>query len=90
MEIITTPQGRISTSDTTLVGAFLVSSIVLIWCAATRQMNDLLFGAYLGAWVAHSGVSRFGAIKQNQVDKAFERPAPDAPAKEQKRNEPVV
>jgi hypothetical protein len=89
LEIITNPQGRVSTSDSTLVGAFLVSSVVLIWCAATHQMNDLLFGAYLGAWVAHSGVSRFGALQQDRINKEFDHPAPGTP-KEAPHNEPVV
>ena len=38
-ELVTNPAtGRLSTSDTTLVGAFLVASIVLIWVTAAGHL----------------------------------------------------
>lgn len=75
LELISNPHGRISTSDTTVVGAFIVSSLVLMWCAFTRQINDLLFGAYLAAWVAQNQASKFAALKRDrEVPKDGNRP----------------
>ncbi|BBI91164.1 hypothetical protein SSYM_2250 [Serratia symbiotica str. Tucson] len=70
LELISNPHGRISTSDTTVVGAFVVSSLVLLWCAFTR-----LFGAYLAAWVAQNQASKFAALKRDrEVPKDGNRP----------------
>ncbi|MGL5799279.1 MAG: hypothetical protein ACRCYN_04320 [Plesiomonas sp.] len=66
-QLITNPaSGRLSTSDTTLVGAFMVSSFVLLWCALFQQMQDWLFIGYLGAWVAQSQASKHVALKRDK------------------------
>lgn len=65
LELISNPHGQISTSDTTVVGTFIVSSLVLLWCAFTRQINELLFGAYLAAWVAQNQGLKFVALKRD-------------------------
>ncbi|MGL9773162.1 MAG: hypothetical protein ACR5LG_02280 [Sodalis sp. (in: enterobacteria)] len=42
-----------------IVGAFLVSFLVVLGCAWSRQETDLTLG--VGTWVTHGGVARFSA-----------------------------
>lgn len=65
-DLITNPgSGRLSTSDTIVLGAFLVSSFVLMWVAITRtDIPGELYWAYLGAWVAQSQASKHMSIKR--------------------------
>lgn len=66
-ELITNPaSGRLSTSDTTLVGAFLVTSFVLIWNAVAGHIEEWMFAAYIGAWVVQNQVSKHMAIKRDK------------------------
>jgi hypothetical protein len=67
LELVTTPTGRLSTSDTTLVGAFLISSLVLMFRAWFGEMTDVEFGAYLGAWVAQNQISKQASIKRDSL-----------------------
>ncbi|MGL9774699.1 MAG: hypothetical protein ACR5LG_14145 [Sodalis sp. (in: enterobacteria)] len=60
-ELVTNPERRLSTSDVIIVGAFLVSSLVVLGCAWSRQETDLALGVYLGARVTHGDVARFSA-----------------------------
>ncbi|MGL9773811.1 MAG: hypothetical protein ACR5LG_07505 [Sodalis sp. (in: enterobacteria)] len=60
-ELVTNPEGRLSTSNVIIVGAFLVSPLVVLGCAWSHQETDLTLGVYLGAWVTHGGVARFSA-----------------------------
>lgn len=77
VELVTNPEGRLSTSDVIIVGAFLVSSLVVLGCAWSRQETDLTLGVYLGSWVTHGGVARFSAgrraRKQEDADAAVTR-----------------
>ncbi|HDT2145338.1 DUF2644 domain-containing protein [Kosakonia sacchari] len=65
-DLITNPSsGRLSTSDTIVLGAFLVSSFVLIWLTVTRpEVPGELYLTYLGAWVAQSQASKHMSIKR--------------------------
>lgn len=65
-ELITNPSsGRLSTSDTIILGAFLISSFVLVWVTVTRtEIATELYWAYLGAWVAQSQASKHMSIKR--------------------------
>ncbi|WP_080950011.1 DUF2644 domain-containing protein [Citrobacter amalonaticus] len=65
-DLITNPSsGRLSTSDTIVIGAFLVSSFVLIWLTVTRpDVPGELYLTYLGAWVAQSQASKHMSIKR--------------------------
>ncbi|CFB70771.1 TPA: hypothetical protein U5E00_002360 [Yersinia enterocolitica] len=66
-ELITNPSsGRLSTSDTTLVGAFIVSSLAVAWATVTGQSSDVVLGLYLGAWVTQSQVSKHQALKRDK------------------------
>lgn len=65
-DLITNPSsGRLSTSDTIVFLAFLVSSFVLLWLTVTRTESPVeLYLAYLGAWVAQSQASKHMSIKR--------------------------
>lgn len=66
-ELITNPStGRLSTSDTTLVGAFIVSSFSLLWATIFGQSGDVWFSLYLGAWVTQNQVSKYMALKRDK------------------------
>lgn len=65
-DLITNPgSGRLSTSDTIVLGAFIISSFVLVWVTVTRaDIPTELYWAYLGAWVAQSQASKHMSIKR--------------------------
>ncbi|SEL25051.1 Protein of unknown function [Kosakonia sacchari] len=65
-DLITNPSsGRLSTSDTIVFLAFVVSSFVLLWLTVTRTESPVeLYLAYLGAWVAQSQASKHMSIKR--------------------------
>ncbi|MEN3259873.1 hypothetical protein AAH678_14175 [Sodalis endosymbiont of Spalangia cameroni] len=65
-ELVTNPEGRLSTSDVIIVGAFLISSLVVLGCAWASQETDLTLGVYLGSWVTHGGVARFSAGRRSR------------------------
>lgn len=57
--------GRLSTSDTMIIGAFLVSSFVLVWVTVNNTAPpDGLYLAYIGAWVAQSQASKHMSIRR--------------------------
>lgn len=61
-QLITNPAtGRLSTSDVTVLGAFCVSSIVLMWVTGVGRLEEWLYTAYLLAWVGHSQGSKLQA-----------------------------
>lgn len=69
-ELITNPaSGRLSTSDTTLFGAFLVSSFVLLWVTVSGHLQEWLFAAYLGAWVLQSQGAKWQAMNRTKPNK---------------------
>lgn len=65
-DLISNPEsGRLSTSDFIVLGAFLVSSFVLIWVTVTRiDVPGELLLTYLGAWVAQSQASKHMSIRR--------------------------
>lgn len=68
-QLITNPAtGRLSTSDTTLVGAFVASTLVLLWMTVTGKLADCewLFVGYLAAWVTQNQASKQAAIKRDK------------------------
>lgn len=66
-QLISNPEtGRLSTSDTTLMGAFIASTGVLLWCAYSGQVDEWLFIGYLTAWVAQNQASKQAAIKRDR------------------------
>lgn len=70
LELITNPAGRLSASDCAVVGAFIVSSIIMLWQGFNYQLNELLLGCYLAAWVTQSQASKLAAIKRaREIDK---------------------
>ncbi|WP_228723027.1 hypothetical protein [Limnobaculum xujianqingii] len=67
LQLITNPgSGRLSTSDTLLVGAFVASTIVLIYCTFTDHLTEWLFAGYMAAWVVQSQASKQAAIKRDR------------------------
>lgn len=69
-ELISNPAtGRLSASDTALVGAFLATTIVLLWRGLFGQLDEWLFIGYLGAWVTQSQASKWQALKRDRVNK---------------------
>lgn len=74
-ELVSNPaSGRLSTSDTIVLGAFLVSSFVLVW--VTIRYEDIpgeLYLTYLGAWVAQCQASKHMSIKRDREVSHVER-----------------
>lgn len=51
-------------SQSAPAGAFVVSSLVLLWLVYSGQMTTDYFTAYLIAWVAHGGLAGFRNAQQ--------------------------
>lgn len=67
-DLITNPStGRLSTSDTIVMAAFVSTTIVLLWYAWTGQLTEWLFLGYITAWVTQSQASKYHAIKRDRV-----------------------
>ncbi|WP_226020317.1 DUF2644 domain-containing protein [Serratia symbiotica] len=62
-ELITNPQGRLSTTDTATMVALVVSSLALLICVVMDRQPDAALGLYLGAWVTHAGVQYHQKLK---------------------------
>ncbi|MDF7670245.1 hypothetical protein PT276_03340 [Orbaceae bacterium ESL0721] len=67
LELITNGSGRLSASDSALAGAFIVSSIIMLWQGFHYQLNELLLGCYLAAWVTQSQATKRAAIKRDNT-----------------------
>ncbi|PHM49364.1 hypothetical protein [Xenorhabdus miraniensis] len=65
-QLISNPTGRFSTSDTTLLGAWVASTVVLLWAAVSGQLSEWLFVGYLAAWVTQNQASKQAAIKRDK------------------------
>lgn len=70
-DLISNPaSGRLSTSDTTTLGAFLVTSFVLVWSTIKNgEVSEGLYLAYIGGWVAQSQISKHFSIKRSREAK---------------------
>lgn len=67
-DLITNPaSGRLSTSDTIVMAAFVATTAVLLWYAWTGQLTEWLFLGYITAWVTQSQASKYHAIKRDRV-----------------------
>lgn len=62
-ELITNPQGRLSTTDAATMVALVVSSLALLICVVMDRQPDAALGLYLGAWVTHAGVQVHQKLK---------------------------
>ncbi|EHD21537.1 MULTISPECIES: hypothetical protein [Brenneria] len=67
-DLITNPaSGRLSTSDTLVVAAFVATTVVLLWYAWTGQLTEWLFVGYIAAWVTQSQASKYNSIKRDSL-----------------------
>lgn len=69
LELITNPEtNRVSTSDTTLIGAWLISSLVLIVMACRGQVDEWLYVGYMAAWVTQNQASKRVALTRTKME----------------------
>lgn len=67
-ELVTNPaNGRMSTSDTIVIGAFIATTTILVWCGLTGQLDEWLWIGYLGAWVTQSQASKWQALNRDRI-----------------------
>ncbi|AUU90630.1 hypothetical protein V8X86_000818 [Escherichia coli] len=76
-DLITSPSGRLSTSDTMTFSTFLVTTIVVFWYAWHLQLQEWMFTAYILAWAGHNLGSKFVAMKRDQASNPPAGGAPD-------------
>lgn len=71
-DLISNPaSGRLSTSDSIVLGAFLVSSFVLVWVTVKSTIPPgELYLAYLATWVVQSQSSKHMSIKRAREKEA--------------------
>lgn len=67
-DLITNPAtGRISTSDTIVIGAFVVASIVLFWLVFRGELSEVIYTAYIAGFVTQNQMSKRAAIKRDEI-----------------------
>lgn len=68
LELVTNPvTGRLSTSDTIIVAAFVFSTFSLVWHTVIQeQLPEWLFIGYMTAWVMQSQASKWSSIKRDK------------------------
>lgn len=62
-ELVSTPHGRLSSTEMATVTALVVSSLAVLVCVALNRVPDTALGLYLGAWVTHAGVQGHQRLK---------------------------
>ena len=69
-DLVTNPaSGRISTSDTIVVGAFVVASIVLFWLVWRGQLSEMIYTAYIAGFVTQNQMSKRAAIRRDEMER---------------------
>lgn len=67
-DMLTDPDtGALSASEALTVGAFLVSSVIVLDAAFTHTMTEYLFVGYLAVWALHSHASRLISLTQGKA-----------------------
>lgn len=59
--------GAVSASVSMTVGAFLVSSVIVLFAAFTHAMTDYLFVGYLAVWALHCHATRLISLTQGKA-----------------------
>lgn len=59
--------GALSASVTMTVGAFLVSSVIVLDAAFSHTMTDYLFVGYLAVWALHCHATRLISLTQGKA-----------------------
>jgi hypothetical protein len=59
--------GALSASVAMTVGAFLVSSVIVLDAAFTHTMTDYLFVGYLAVWALHCHATRLISLTQGKA-----------------------
>ncbi|AXF76832.1 hypothetical protein LU631_12765 [Erwinia tracheiphila] len=65
-QLISNPDGHLSTSDTMLCGAFIASTAVLLCSAWQGNLDEWLYIGYLTAWVINTQASKQASIKRHR------------------------
>ncbi|MDQ7212535.1 hypothetical protein [Serratia fonticola] len=87
LELIQNPESRrLSTSDSALFVALLISSFCLVWVTVTGQVEEWMYGFYLAAWVAQSQGSKQAALQRYKAKKSGESKEPDTTDGAEKSN----
>lgn len=76
-DLISSPSGRLSTSDTMTFSTFLVTTYVVCWYTWHLQLPDWMFTGYILAWAGHNLGSKFVAMKRDQASNPPAGGAPD-------------
>lgn len=69
-ELLTDPKtGKLSASEVMTLGAFMVSSVIVLDAAFTHDMTEYLFVGYLAVWALHCHATRLISLTQGKADK---------------------
>ncbi len=68
--IIDPKSGEMSISEVMTVGAFVVSSIMVLNAAFTQSLAEYEFIGYLAVWALHSQATRLVSLQRDRMDKS--------------------
>lgn len=68
-DLITNPaNGRLSTSDTIVFGAFICASLVLFYLTYCGDLSEVIFTAYIAGFVTQNQLSKRAAIQRDEME----------------------
>lgn len=68
-EMLTDPQtGKLSASEAMTVGAFLVSSVIVLSDTFTHALTEYEFVGYLAVWALHSQATRLVSLQRDKTE----------------------
>ncbi|MBC3252843.1 hypothetical protein H8I91_21495 [Serratia fonticola] len=67
--VIDPKTGELSTAEVMTVGAFVVSSIMVLNAAFTQSLAEYEFIGYLAVWALHSQATRLVSLQRDRQDK---------------------
>lgn len=68
--VIDPKTGELSTAEVMTVGAFIISSIMVLNAAFTQSLAEYEFVGYLAVWALHGQATRLVSLQRDRMDKA--------------------
>ncbi|HBC7419286.1 MULTISPECIES: hypothetical protein [Serratia] len=62
--------GEVSASEVMTVGAFIITSVMVLHAAFTHALAEYEFIGYMAVWAMHSQATRLVALQRDRMEKS--------------------